>query len=297
MGGACFCVGIAALMFSIFEPISKLVAGDIAPAVITFIRFLIGGVCLMPLSIVTLKKRNKHLGVKDHLFMALLGVLLICMSMLTLQTAVKFGTSPAMIAIIFSCNPIFTIALSAVAFKERITLRSVLAIVLCMTGILICSWQEISTDVGAFSTLLTLVAAVSFSIYTVLSRIAVSTHQLDGRVSLAFSFLYGGAVLAIYLLCSGVGLTEGVCMENISILLVLGIGVTGIGYLAYLKAIERASAAYASLAFFCKPIIAPFAAFLINGTPFSKWVFLGLVFVVSGLYCINRSGKTKPDAM
>lgn len=228
--------------------------------------------------------------------MALLGTLLICISMLALQNAVKVGNSPALIAIIFSCNPIFTILLSTVFFQERITIRSAFAITLCIIGVFICSWQEISTDFGMVSVLFALVAAVSFSVYTILSRVAVNKYQLDGNISLAFSFLYGSAMLAIYLLCSGVKLTEGICGENISILLVLGIGVTGIGYLAYLKAIEKSSAVYASLAFFCKPILAPFASFLISGTPFSGWIFGGLVFVIFGLYCINHPTKDKSCA-
>lgn len=292
-----FYVIVTALMFSIFEPISKLVTGNIAASVITLIRFLIGGICLLPLSIATLKKEKRHLDVKDHLFMALLGVLLICLSMLALQNAVRVGTSPALVAIIFSCNPIFTILLSAVIFRERITFRSAFSIAVCSMGVFVCSWPEISTDFGALSVLLALVAAVSFSVYTVLNRIAVNSRRLGGNISLAFSFLYGSAVLAIYLLCSGVKLTEGICADNLSILLVLGIGVTGIGYLAYLKAIEKTSAVYASLAFFCKPILAPFASFLISRTPFSGWIFGGLVFVIFGLYCMNHPAKDKSGAV
>ena len=110
---------VTALMFVTLEPISKLIAGDVSPYAITFWRFLIGALMLLPPAIIKVKKEGLKITGKDIVLFALLGVLLICVSMLSLQIAVKIATAPSLIAIIFSSNSIFTIVFACLLLKEK----------------------------------------------------------------------------------------------------------------------------------------------------------------------------------
>ena len=65
-------------------------------------------------------------------------------------------------------------------------------------------------------------------------------------------------------------------------MLYLGIAVTGLGYWAFFRAMEKSSATAASTAFFIKPILTPFAAFFINGIAPAPKVFAALILVVAG---------------
>ena len=69
--------------------------------------------------------------------MLLLGILCICVSMVLAVCGTAFD-SPALTAIIFF-NSVFTIIFAALILKDRITPIEVLAVILCITGVIICA--------------------------------------------------------------------------------------------------------------------------------------------------------------
>ena len=103
---------ITALCFATLEPVSGHIASNINPAAMTAIRFIIGGIILLPFAITAIKKHNVKIVPKTILNLFLLSVLLIGASMVPLQYAVleakKAELSTAVIAIIFCCNSVFT---------------------------------------------------------------------------------------------------------------------------------------------------------------------------------------------
>lgn len=275
-----FYILLTAVVFTTLEPVSKLIAAQINPFAITFIRFFIGGAMLIPFSIFQVRKRNIKLDKKDYLSMALLGVLCICISMVLLQFAVLKADSPALIAIVFSSNSVFTILLSAIILKERLTAVKVAAILLCIAGVLIST--DFSSGSNVFSVVLAVLSAVSFSLYTVLSKRYMT--KVSGIIQTGFSFFMGSIILLAALLLIKVDFAGGLNTGNIIHLLYLGIAVTGIGYWSYFRAMEKSSAMSASLVFFIKPILTPFAAFFINGIVPGVQVFAALILVLGGSY-------------
>lgn len=277
-------VFITAILFATYEPICKLVAADFAPLAISAIRFLISALILLPFSIYNMKKKNVRLTAGDHVKLAGLGVLFICISMTFLQYAIKFSSAPALIAILFSANSIFTIALSIVMLKEKLTSRKILALILSVAGILICSFDSLKVKGEAISILLALLSALTFSLYTVLNKKMMK--KADGNVLVGFSFLYGGVILFIINLLLGgeIITTPTLSWNSILIMLYMGILVTGVGYWAYFKAMEKGSVMLASMAFFVKPALSPFVAFFVNGSPLTLQIFIALALVLAGSY-------------
>lgn len=281
---------ITAIFFTTLEPVSKLIAGDVSPMAMTCIRYLIGGVILLPFAIYNMKKGKVKLGKKDYGMLAFLGVLCICVSMTLLQFAVKAADSPALIAIIFSSNSVFTILLAIFVLKEKLTMQKVLALVLCILGVVACA--DFSSGTNLLSIVYALGAAVSFSLYTVFSK--KYSQKIPGMIQTSFSFFFGSLVLLAILLLTGENLFAGVdSLKNVSILLYLGIGITGVGYWSFFKALEKSSATAASTVFFIKPILAPFATFLINGIVPGYRIFLALVLVVAGSVLTSLEPKER----
>ena len=270
---------ITAVLFTTLEPVSKLIAMDISPMAMTCIRYFIGGIILLPFAIYKMKQGNVKLCGKDYGILAFLGVLCICISMTLLQFAVKTADSPALIAIIFSSNSVFTILLAIFVLKEKFTVQKLLAVALCILGVIVCA--DFSSGTNLLSIVYALGAAVSFSLYTVLSK--KYSRKIPGMIQTSFSFFFGSIALLGILLLTGENLFAGLdSFKNVSILLYLGIAITGVGYWAFFKALEKSSATAASTVFFIKPILAPFATFFINEIVPGYRVFLALVLVVAG---------------
>ncbi len=271
---------LTAIVFVTLEPVSKIIADDINSYAITFWRFLIGSLVLLPFAITRIKKQELHISVKDMGIMTLLGILFICISMVALQFAVEIADTPSLIAIIFSSNSVFTILFAVLLLKERMTWQKWCTVIMCAIGVLACVDFKSGTNVE--SVLMAVFAAVSFSIYSISSQ--KFNTQLGSLVQTTMVFSAGSLVLLIVLLLSGINLMVPFNTQNISILCYLGIAVTGIGYWSYFRAMEKGGAIMGSLAFFIKPILTPFATFAINGiTPDIK-DFVAVVFIVFGTY-------------
>lgn len=271
---------ITALVFVTLEPVSKLIANDVSPFGITFWRFAIGSLILIPPAVTKIKKEKLHISLRDMGVMTALGVLFICISMIALQIAVKIGDAPALIAIIFSANSIFTIIFAVLIVKEKMTWQKWCTLALCTIGVIICI--DFKSGTNLTSVLLAIFAALSFSLYTVLSQKFMT--KLGSSVQTSIVFVMGSLVLLIALLIGGYDIMPAFDVKNISILVYLGLIVTGIGYWAYFKGIAKGGAIMGSLAFFIKPILTPFVSYLINDSVLEPKVYVALAFIVCGSY-------------
>ena len=286
-----FYIFLTAVLFTTLEPVSKLISGTVSPFMMTFIRFFIGGLIIMPFALKKAKKEVLKLSSKDYAIMAVLGILCVCISMPLLQYSVKIGDSPALIAIIFSSNSVFTILLSVIILKDKLTVRKIAGVALCAAGILVCF--DFDSGTGLMSAICAVAAAAVFSVYTVVSK--KMTAKIPGIVQTGFSFFFGGIALLIVVLVTGEAFSFNIKagIEQIIILGYLGVCITGIGYWSYFRAMEKSSAIAASLVFFIKPVLTPFAAFVITGTPFTFRTFAALILVVVGSVVISATGKNK----
>lgn len=269
---------ITAILFTTYEPVTKLFAADINPYAITAIRFFIGALILLPFSVMEIKNKKIKLEGKDFLIMTVLGTLFICASMVVLQIAVKMADSPALIAIIFSSNSIITIVLSAIFLKAEMSKLKWTGVVLCIIGVLISA--DFSKGSNLLSVALALFAALTFSIYTVVSKQYMK--RVSGIIQNGFSFLFGSIVLGIILLFCKVDIVGGVSANNIWQLLYVGVAVSGIAYWTYFSAIKVGGAQTAALAFFIKPILTPIATYFINGIAPNGNIIFAIIFVVLG---------------
>ncbi|MBQ3124604.1 MAG: EamA family transporter [Clostridia bacterium] len=280
---------ITALAFVTFEPVSKLIAGAVSPFGITFWRFIFGSILLSPFAIMKIKKEQIHIKAKDVLIMGGLGVLIICISMITLQTAVGMADNPALIAVIFSANSVSTMLFAMLILKEKMTKNKAIAMVLGVIGIMICA--DFKSGENLQAVMLTVISALTFSLYTILCR--KYTKHLGASVQTTFSFFIGSLVLLVVLLVGRFDIVPEISTKNVLVMAYLAIFVTGIGYWSYFRAIEKGGAIMASLAFFIKPVLTPFATFAINGIVPDLKVFIAVVFIVGGSYFAVYKKETK----
>ena len=271
---------VAVIALTTFEPFSKLITDTISPEAITGIRFLLGGLMLFPLALRDIKKKEIKLNFKDFATLSALGILCICISMLALQQGVKLAPSPAVIAIVFSVNSVITLVLASFVLKEKITVFKALATLFCVLGIGV--MFDPKAGANAMSITFALVAAVTFSLFTVFSKKV--NARLSAVITSAISFSVGGLLLFAYSFVKGNPFTAHFDFQVIWVLLYLIIVVTGIGYIAFFKAMEKGSAMAASLVFFIKPILTPFVTWVVNGIVPDWKVFVALGLIVIGSY-------------
>ena len=238
----------------------KIGASDLDPYQLTCVRFVIGGLVLLPFAVNEMKRRQVRLDGKDLLVLAGVGFIGITISMSLFQLSVTMCNAST-VSVLFCVNPFFTMVFAHFVANEKFNVRKAVILAIALAGIIFMlrPWdiQVGNTGIGM---LLMIIAALFFGLYTVLGK--VSQERLGPIAQTSVSFLFGAAFLLVMLLVTGRPVLAGLA-DNIPIVLYTGLLVTGLGYYCYFKAIEESDASTGSFAFFLKPAIAPVIAVIV----------------------------------
>lgn len=280
MKKAYFFVVLTAFLFGTMEVACKAAGNQLDPFQLTFLRFAIGGLILLPFAAAELKKNRIKLTAKDILILAGVGALGIPLSMVFFQLGVM-NSNAATASVLICINPFFTMVFAHFFTEEKLNRNKFIVLAIGLAGLIfmIKPWniQEGNTVIGIVYMLL---AAVFFGAYTVAGKVSVQKMGIMAQTSI--SFILGSLILFIIILITGKPVVAGVT-DSFILVLYVGIFVTGLGYYSYFMAIKNSDAATGSLAFFLKPAIAPVMAviFLKETILWNTYIGIGLILAAS----------------
>ena len=280
MKKAYFFVVLTAFLFGTMEVACKAAGNQLDPFQLTFLRFAIGGLILLPFAAAELKQNRIKLTAKDILLLAGVGALGIPLSMVFFQLGVM-NSNAATASVLICINPFFTMVFAHFFTEEKLNRNKFIVLAIGLAGLIfmIKPWniQEGNTVIGIVYMLL---AAVFFGAYTVAGKVSVQKMGIMAQTSI--SFILGSLILFIIILITGKPVVAGVT-DSFILVLYVGIFVTGLGYYSYFMAIKNSDAATGSLAFFLKPAIAPVMAviFLKETILWNTYIGIGLILAAS----------------
>ncbi len=281
-------VGLAAFLFGTMEVALKVAGGGLDAFQLTFLRFAIGGLLLLPLAILEVKQKNIKIDGKDLGWLLLLGIVCIPISMMFFQLGIVYSTASTA-AVIFCFNPLSTMIIAHFFAGEKMNRAKGIAFFIGLVGIVFMMrpWdlQEGNTFIGMTYSFL---GAISFSAYTVMGKKSIRKIGIMAQTSI--SFLMGSAILLIIIIALGKPVIAGVG-ENVLLVVYISLFVTGMGYWAFFQAIKYSDATTGSVAFFIKPAIAPAFAVIILGETLLWSTFLGILLILVASYINLRENK------
>jgi Predicted permease, DMT superfamily len=306
-------VALTTLLFSSMEISLKSISGHFHPLQLNVLRFAIGGVFLLPFALRAMRKRGATLDRSDIGYFALSGFACVVASMSLYQFSIEHAKA-GIVAILFSCNPVFVIPLAAIFLKERIrgfTIASMLASLAGMAAIVNPAGGGTGEGTSGLGIGLSLGSALIFAAYGVMGK--GRSRRLGGFANTSFSFIAGSAELLVLILISripsiasalkagGLGLFADIPLFTgfepriLPLFAYICLGVTGLGYAFYFLAIEASSAQTASLVFYIKPALAPLLALAILGESIAPSTIVGIVLIAAGS-CISVLGARAQKA-
>ena len=251
---------ITAFCFGTMEVALKIGATGMDAVQLTFLRFLIGGLLLLPIGLADIKKRGVTLTKGDYKWLFEVGLMGVTIRMLAFQFGVA-RCNAATAAALICMNPLFTMVLAHLFTEEKMNDNKVKA---CLIGLVAAFFMIRPWDMQAGNTVmgvgLVLFASLTFGAYTVMGKRSVA--RIGSFMQTAVSFIFGALALLVMLVVTGRPIVAGVA-ENWFVVVYVGIVVTGIGYLANFSAIARSDASTGAIAFYIKPAIAPILAVLL----------------------------------
>lgn len=296
-------------MFSSMEIALKSAGSAFSPIQLNLIRFFIGGLVLLPIAIRTNAKQKMHVHLSDWALFALTGFVCVIVSMTLYQLAIVYDEAST-VAVLFSCNPVFALIFSYLILHERLGRANLIAVIVSLIGLLvIVNPSHLSRPLGL---VLAISSALTFGLYSIISRYGSVRHHFNGIVMTAYTFLAGSIELFILVLIthipavataldqggllsqfSRIPVLQNVTLTHFWLLFFIGVCVTGGGFAFYFLAMERSDVSTASLVFFIKPGLAPILAAMILGEHITGETIVGIVIILIGSVITFMGNRVK----
>ena len=284
--GACASILLAATLWGIIGLWNRrLMAGGFSPTDIVVVRNF-GGMALLAV-IFAVKNRSVFRVKREHLkYFFGTGVISVVLFTMCYFSCQKL-CSLAVASILLYTAPSFVVVLSALLWKEPVTKRRLLALLLTLVGCaLVCGVLSGGLTVTLTGILLGLGAGFFYALYSVFGRYALAHY--DSMTVTVWTFLFAGPASLLLLIPGSKTLGPALSQPELW-LTAAGLVVfsTVLPYIFYTRGLSRVEAGKASIMASLEPVVAALAGILVFGEPMSAATGAGILCVLAGVVILR----------
>lgn len=273
----------------------RLVAQNVGPFSIAFLRFAMASILLMLLTwrIEGQLPKLKKPQIVPVVLLGMTGIFLYNVLFFKGLKIIEAGRASLIIA---TC-PIFITICSAIFLKEKISLVKGLGIIISVCGAAVVISKgninrifEGGIGLGEFYIFC---CVLSWVAYSLIGKAVM--NNLSPLASVSYSAVVGAVFLSVPAIFEGLlrNITSQPAIDWVCISY-LGVFGTVIGFVWYYQGVERIGPTKAGLFINFVPISAILCAFFILREPITLSLAVGAALVISGVYLTNRTAKVKP---
>lgn len=258
---------------------------------IVFIRAFFTAVITM-VGMAVFKRKLLKIRLKDIWIFAGAGLLSIVFFNLCYFSAIK-EMSLSVAAILLYTSPIFVMLLSAIFFKEKITVRKIVAMAVSIFGLcLVTGLFEGQISVSLSGILFGIGSAFGYALYSIFTRAAINRGYNPLTItgwSFTFAALFS-AFLTDYKACSEM-LTADISMLGFSA--IFAVVVTVLPYALYSLGLTGTENGKAAILASAEPVAATIYGALFFGEIPSVIGIIGIITVIAGILICGNNGKKR----
>lgn len=279
----------ATLLWSVNFVIASGIKGHIPPVGLAFWRWTIACVVLAPFAIKS-TIRNRVEIKKNIRFLALTAVLGITIFNTLIYFAGK-TTSAVNLSLIAISIPLFIVAISRIAFKEKVSNTKILGILTIVLGVLILitkgSLQSLLQIKFAIGDLIMLIACFFFASYTILVRL--KPKELPSKVFLFSVFVLGVLFLFPFYLWEHLYYKK-VIFDSTTIFAATYVGIFAslVSYYLWNEAITLIGTQKTALIYYLTPVFSGVLAYLFLNQNIVLSQIISMGIIITGLFITNR---------
>ena len=262
--------------------IIKFQLGIVDPMTSVFYRFFLSSIIILVFCV--LKKINLRFSLKEHFFIAALGVSLFNINYVLFYLSTVHLIS-GFVALCFS-SILFMNVVNNIIFKSKFPkIMTLVGGFIGTLGLLFIFYDEIinfelskSTSIGILlGVLATYFASIGNLISEYTSKIKLNVIAVTG-----YGMLYGSITLLIYLLVTGIELNFDFSYRYVFSLLYLAIFGSVFGFILYLSVIKNIGANDAAYIAIIMPLIALIISTIFEGLEWDLNLYVGAILVLFG---------------
>ena len=260
----------------------KFQLGSVDPMVSVLYRFIAAAVTLILYC--KLRGLNMRYRLRDHIFMALQGLVLFSVNYWLIYLAEVHVTS-GLVAVIFSSIVFLNMINGAVLLGSPIYSNVVMGAAIGVLGIVLVFWSQLASFSLSDKTALGLVLSVVSTYMASLGNIISARHQkhhLPVIQTNAYGMAYGAGIIGLISIISGRSFSFEMSLPYVGSLLYLSLFGTVIAFGCYLKLIGRIGADRAAYATMLFPIVALGISTFYEGYQWHARNIIGMAIVLIG---------------
>jgi drug/metabolite transporter (DMT)-like permease len=265
--------------------------GVVAPEVSVLWRFVIAAPFM--LLIAAIRGEQLRFPLRDHLWLALLGLTLFCTNFVLFYYAAQWVTS-GLLSVVFALASIINIVLGALLFGTPISLRTVIGALLGVGGLAAMFYPQLAgTDLNSqmlVGIALSVAGTFSFCFGNMISA-RLQRRRLPIFATTGIGMIYGACFLAMLTALRGNAfIIEPTARYVISLLYLALIG-SVLAFTCYLTLLGRIGADRAAYATVMFPVVALAVSTVFEGYRWTIPAAIGVVAVLAGIVLALRSPK------
>ena len=265
-------------------------------AAIVFYRALLGGIFIILATIMSGKLVNvKAMG--DNFFVLIWTGFFMGLNWVFQFEAFKVS-SVAIGTVCYNTMPIFLLIIASFMFKEKITIRSVICIIVATIGVVLVS-NVINTGIksnevlGCFYGIL---GAINYALIVIFNR---KLSHIETHDKVIFQFIFSAIIMFIYVifiqresLFFEKNISNETLMIGIFCILLLSFFHTGFCYVHYFNAVSRLKAETVAILTYIDPVVALFTSYFILREKTTGLQMLGAILILASTL-VNELTKNK----
>ena len=268
---------LAAILWGSSFPVVTYALGDISPILFVVLRFSIAFVVLLPPFVRA--GRWRHLFHRDLILLSIPNAL-----SFILQFKAQELTTASKTALFVNSSPVFVALLSPILFKERLSARQFVAMVLALAGVVITSTRLDFADLTKINMgdVLAVMVGICWAVFIVFSRSAVRRF---GSLHLSQALYFWTAIMALPFMAFE---PTRFAWRSVPAILYLAFFTTLLAYYLYMKGVRTVSSLSTSIIILIEVVVAFVISYFFLGESFSTVETVGVVMVMAGVVLVLR---------
>jgi drug/metabolite transporter (DMT)-like permease len=274
---------------------TKIALREVEPLQVIWIRFGVGVLILG--TIVALRREFTTPSVRDLGQFTILGLIGITLHQ-WLQSTGLTTAQASTTAWIVSASPIFIALLGWSFLHEPMDRARILGVLIAASGVLLVVSRGdvpslVTRPLDAPGDLLVLCSAVTWALFSVLSRRALAHHS-PSRL-LFFVMFFGWIPTSVLMVLTGQPVPGGsLSREGLVALFFLGVFCSGIAYILWYDALRHLPASQVGSLLFMEPLVTVGAAAIVLGETITASSLIGGGMVLAGVWLVTRLRHRTP---
>jgi drug/metabolite transporter (DMT)-like permease len=236
--------------------------------------------------------KNRHLlkiQLSDSKYFVGTGIFSIVLFNWCLFSAIE-ETSISIAAILLYTAPAFVTIFSRILFKESLTIRKVLALIITFTG---CSFvigiiPNSNESISLYGFILGLGSGLFYALYSIFGKFAL--RKYDSLTVTVYTFIFAAIAITPF---SGLWVILHLFSTIEVWLYIIGLGFfsTMLAFIFYTKGLKSVESSRASIIATIEPVVAALLSLLFFQEKLNLWQYLGIALVIAAVFIVQESTR------